>query len=121
MKTKAIKFNQGKFNIIKKQLDRLKTIALVEEECQRQDERWGEQNHDDYRWIAILSEEVGELAQAILHDEFGGAHAGTMKEELAQVAAVAMQWLEALERREGETAVSEEGTPWQTKKQSGGN
>jgi NTP pyrophosphatase (non-canonical NTP hydrolase) len=64
-----------------------------------QDARWGEQNHDDYRWLAILVEEVGELAQAMLHDEFGGSHAGTAPTELVQVAAVAVQWLECIERR----------------------
>ena len=50
-------------------------------------------------------EEVGELAQAMLHSSFGGPHAGTERIELTQVAAVAVQWLEAMGRRE--TAVSE--------------
>ena len=70
----------------------------VARERDRQDARWGEQNHDDYRWLAILTEEMGELAQAILHDEYGGKHAGTMREELVQVAAVAIQWLQCLDR-----------------------
>lgn len=48
---------------------------------------------------------VGELAQAMLHSRFGGPHAGTERTELTQVAAVAVQWLEAMGRRE--TAVSE--------------
>lgn len=72
---------------------------LIRAERERQDKKWGEQNHDDYRWLAILTEEVGELAQAILHDEFGGSHAGTTQTELVQVAAVAVQWLECMERR----------------------
>ena len=70
-------------------------------ERHRQDEKWGEQNHDDYRWLAIITEEVGELAQAILHDEFGGHAAGTTRAELTHVAAVAIQWLECFERRKG--------------------
>lgn len=74
-------------------------------ERKRQNEKWGEQNHDDYRWLAILTEEVGELSQAILHDEFGGKATGTMRDELIQVTAVAFQWIEALERRE--TAVTQ--------------
>lgn len=68
-------------------------------ERQRQYEKWGEQNHDDYRWLAILVEEIGELSQCALHDEFGGHAAGKLQEELVQVAAVAVSWLECLDRR----------------------
>lgn len=67
----------------------------------RQDEKWGEQNHDDYRWLAVATEEVGEAAQAMLHDEFGGAHAGTLRDELVQTAAVIVAWIECIDRREG--------------------
>lgn len=73
---------------------------LIRSERERQNEKWGEQNHDDYRWLTILIEEVGEIAQAILHDEFGGPHAGTTRIELVQIASVAVQWLECMERRE---------------------
>ena len=73
-------------------------IQTIVDERQRQDAKWGQQNHDDYRWLAILTEEVGELAQAALHDEFGGKAAGTLRAELIQVAAVAMSWLECLDR-----------------------
>jgi NTP pyrophosphatase (non-canonical NTP hydrolase) len=69
------------------------------DELNRQNEKWGEQNHDNYTWLAILTEEVGELSQAILHDEYGGRAAGNVKTELEQVAAVAVQWLESIERR----------------------
>ena len=71
----------------------------VDAERQRQDRKWGEQNHNDHRWLAILVEEVGELAQAINDDDAGGPHAGTAEAELIQVAAVAVQWLECYERR----------------------
>lgn len=84
----------------------IRALREVQEERQRQDAKWGEQNHDDYRWLAILTEEVGELAQAMLHSQFGGEHAGTERVELVQVAAVAVQWLECMARRE--TAVSQE-------------
>ena len=74
-------------------------FGKIATERARQNEKWGEQNHDDYRWLAILTEEIGELAQAALHDEFGGRAAGTLEDELIQVAAVAVQWLECIERR----------------------
>lgn len=82
-------------------------LQAIREERARQTAKWGEQDHDNYRWLAILMEEVGELAQAILHDEFGGAHAGTNQTELIQVAAVAVQWLECMERlKQGSASVA---------------
>ncbi len=71
-------------------------------ERKRQNEKWGEQNHDAYRWLAILSEEVGEAAQAALHNEFGGKAKGTLQTELIHVASVAIQWLECIERHGGQ-------------------
>jgi NTP pyrophosphatase (non-canonical NTP hydrolase) len=82
--------------------ERIAALEAVTNERARQDVRWGEQNHDDVWWLAILTEEVGELAQAILHDRFGGAAQGQVQAELVQVAAVAVAWLECLARREGE-------------------
>lgn len=71
-------------------------------ERKRQNAKWGEQNHDAYRWLAILSEEVGEAAQAALHNEFGGRAKGTLRTELVQIAAVTIQWLECVDRNGGE-------------------
>lgn len=74
-------------------------LSLVLAEYDRQNIKWGKQDHDNYHWLAILTEEVGELAQAILHDEFGGSCAGNVQIELIHVAAVAVQWLECIERK----------------------
>lgn len=81
-------------------LDPLDLSLLVDlaRERRRQDEKWGEQNHRDEIWLAILSEEIGEVSQALLHNKFGGTHAGTLREELIQVTAVAIQWLDCIER-----------------------
>ena len=68
-------------------------------ERKRQDAKWGEQNHDDAMWFCILGEEFGELAQAVLHTKVGGRAAGTVREELVQTAAVAVAWIEAMDRR----------------------
>lgn len=78
----------------------LHALAEVQRERIRQDEKWGEQNHNDYRWLAIATEELGEAAQAMLHDEFGGDHAGTLREELVQTAAVIFAWIECIDRRQ---------------------
>lgn len=74
----------------------------VAQERVRQDAKWGEQNHDPFAYLAILMEEVGELAQAALHARFGGpggspAH---LREEAVQCAAVAVAIVECLDRRQ---------------------
>lgn len=80
----------------------------VRTERQRQDLRWGEQNHSAERWLAILMEEVGELATAILHTTFNDhpkthqgmlTHGtGNIRTEANQVAAVAVALVEYIDR-----------------------
>ena len=84
--------------------DQRNILIEIVKERQRQDAKWGEQNQDDFVWTAILSEEVGEASQAALHDVFGGDHAGTLRTELIHSAAVIVQWIENIDRRQ-------EGTP----------
>lgn len=64
-------------------------------ERERQIKKFGVQVHNPEMWLAILMEEVGELAQAILHDRFGGKAKGTATAELVQVCAVALAMLES--------------------------
>ena len=71
-------------------------VRLVFDERVRQNAKWGKQIHNDFVWLGILTEEVGELAQAALHDRFGGKAAGMLSMELIHVAAVAVQWIESL-------------------------
>lgn len=75
----------------------------VSQERTKQNVKWGEQNHDDLMWTAILGEEVGESCQEVLTQiwgkQNGGGH-GNLREELVQVAAVAVAWIEAIDRRE---------------------
>ncbi|MBC8420263.1 MAG: hypothetical protein H8E10_16885 [Desulfobacterales bacterium] len=66
-------------------------IKLILRERKRQDEKWGEQNNEPLRWMAILSEEVGETNKAILENNIVD-----YVEELIQVAAVAVAALEAV-------------------------
>lgn len=75
-----------------------KVILDILQERQNQDDKWGEQNHDPILWVAILTEEVGELAQCALHEKFGGHHAEGLREEAIQCAAVAMSIVECLDR-----------------------
>ncbi|AMM43695.1 hypothetical protein FDG95_gp130 [Pectobacterium phage vB_PcaM_CBB] len=81
--------------------DHAKTKALMDviAEMNKQDAKWGaDRNQHPFLWQVILGEEFGEVCQAILHDEFGGDHAGTAREELVQVAAVALQFIEQYDR-----------------------
>lgn len=70
----------------------------VLQERGRQDEKWGEQNLDPITYLAVLTEEVGELAQAALHTRFGGHAAAGLRTEAIHVAAVALAIIECLDR-----------------------
>lgn len=78
---------------------------IVEElrfERRRQDEIWGQQNHDLATWIMILTEEVGEAAKEACDATFpkGSVRAARerYRQELVQVAAVAVAMIESLDR-----------------------
>ncbi|MFD0709928.1 MazG-like family protein [Photorhabdus akhurstii] len=75
-------------------------INSVLSEMTKQDELWGaDRDHDPFVWASILGEEIGEFNQAILHDQFGGGHAGTARDEAVQIAAVALQIIEYYDRK----------------------
>lgn len=62
----------------------------IHDERDRQDAKWGDQSHHpDLYWLAILGEEFGEVAKALLE-----ADTEHIYEELIQVAAVCVSWLE---------------------------
>lgn len=89
-----------------------KAVIKVLEERRAQDAKWGEQNHDGFIWLAVLSEEVGELAQAILHTKFGGKAASQVQAEAIQVAAVALAIVECLMRNEGKFPIPAPDWPY---------
>ena len=78
----------------------------IQQERLVQDARWGEQNHGELKWSAILTEEVGEVARAVneltpTKGNVSGGRVGQtllLRRELIQVAAVCVAWLECLER-----------------------
>ena len=78
----------------------------IAREREQQEERWGEQNHHGTKWLAILVEEVSEVAvcvneiePAIFTEKAGLKNYNELREELIQVAAVCIAWLEYLRRR----------------------
>ena len=82
-----------------------RVIQDILTERQRQDKKWGEQNHPPQFWTGILGEEFGELCEAINETVFdNGTDKGgyeNMKKEAIHVAAVAVGFLECLERNFG--------------------
>jgi NTP pyrophosphatase (non-canonical NTP hydrolase) len=71
-------------------------IMMISRERDRQDAKWGIQHHTHLEWLAILMEEVGEAAQAIVQewiDNEGPRYALILK-EIVQCAAVCVAWLE---------------------------
>ena len=80
----------------------IQSLIDVMNERVRQDKKWGEQNHDPITWVAILMEEVGELAQSAIETRFVGfgAHGSieNIRQEAVHVAAVAVAIVECLDR-----------------------
>ena len=68
-------------------------LSGIVAERQAQDKKWGDQRGlPRERWATILTEEVGEIARAILENDTPG-----LKTELIQLAAVSVAFAEALE------------------------
>lgn len=96
-----------------------KILDEIRQERERQDSKWGQQNHNKPAWCMILGEEVGEVNRAALQSHFNYALPGEgmdlddpvsstkrrqnrwnaeYREELIQVAAVAIAMIESLDR-----------------------
>ena len=86
--------------------DQTQTFSALEKivlERQRQDLKWGPpeelpKDRTPEHWLAILMEEVGELAEAVVEKAAGGHRKwdSAIHKELIQTAAVAISWLEWL-------------------------
>ncbi|GAB2528199.1 MazG-like family protein [Rufibacter soli] len=87
---------------MREQLDNV--LAEVKTERERQDAKFSEQNHHPLEWVAILGEEFGEVSKAAVEAHFTGYASSNnwanYREELIQVAAVAVAMVEALDRKE---------------------
>jgi hypothetical protein len=64
-------------------------VGRMDKEADAQDEKWGKQVHSGHAWVAILTEEVGELAAAVNEEQTARA-----AKELVQIATVAMRAFE---------------------------
>ena len=72
-------------------------VEAVLREVEEQERKWGPNGERAAQpsslWLTVLAEEVGEAARAVC-DRWNG-QADNLTEELVQVAAVAVSWLEA--------------------------
>lgn len=76
-----------------------RAIKSVLAERTRQDSKWGVQNHDMFKWLAILTEEVGEFSSEVMDIYFRGLQRkDELREEAVHVAAVALAMVECLDR-----------------------
>ena len=74
-------------------------LSEVKEERSLQNLAWGEQDHNPFYWLAVLVEEVGEVAEALVR-----GHETTIQDyrhELIQVAAVSIAAIESWDRQQG--------------------
>ena len=93
-----------------------KVLNEVIAERERQNRKWGVQDHNAVEWVAILTEEVGEVAKEAVDFHFANGDvdpslkAGeslqrlrmeNYRKEMIQVAAVAIQAVESLDRMTG--------------------
>lgn len=88
---------------IKRAWETTDVLQWILDERGKQDEKWGEQNHEPFTWLAVLMEEVGEVNQDALKaffdsPEHKNKHLAACREELIQVAAVAVAMIESIER-----------------------
>lgn len=67
-------------------------FIAVNKERDRQDAKWGTSQKalPRHQWMTILTEEVGEVAMAV-----NDGRSDQIREELIQVVAVAVKWLES--------------------------
>jgi len=80
-------------------------------ERQRQDSKWGEQNHQPFEWLSVLGEEVGETCQAANQAHYNGQPWHRYRTELVHVAAVALAAVECMDRKGREATLSGANDP----------
>ncbi len=86
-------------------------LTEIQKERQRQNDKWGVQNHNAVEWIAILTEEVGEAGKEAVDFHFANdccldnedviqqERIKNYRKECIQIAAVAVQMVESLDRQ----------------------
>ena len=79
-------------------MSQFSVLKEVADERNRQENKWGEQNHSPEIYLMILGEEVGDANKAALEYNFDGKSLDDYRKELIQVAAVAVAMVESYDR-----------------------
>ena len=82
-------------------IDQKIAINEIIAERNRQDEKWGEQNHHPLMWFSIIGEEYGEMCHAYNEFTFDEqyAHLEDMQKEAIQIAACCVAMIECIQRQ----------------------
>jgi NTP pyrophosphatase (non-canonical NTP hydrolase) len=78
--------------MIEKKLANLPDLVLmVSEENSRQLKKWGIQDRTPFEWLAFLTEEIGELSQAITENHFMNGKSSEVVKEAIQAATLVLK------------------------------
>lgn len=83
-----------------------KAVKDIIGERDRQDNKWGRLQagcfdaRHLFEWLAILTEEVGELSEEMLDSTRNGVYTSNLRTEAVQVAAVALAIVEQIDRNQ---------------------
>ena len=66
-------------------------LFLLEEEDKRQLEKWGNQSHTMFEWLAFMTEEMGELSKAISEWIYRLGDLEEIRDESIQLSTLAMK------------------------------
>lgn len=68
-----------------------KAFDLIRDEDKAQIEKWGYQLHTKFEWLAFLTEELGELSEAMSEYHFRDGSSDDISNEATQVATLALK------------------------------
>lgn len=77
-------------------------VPAIFRENEHQIEKWGVQERSPFEWMCFLTEEVGELAEAISEHEYREGRAEDIYKEAIQVATLTLKIAEMCTRAEAE-------------------
>ena len=96
--------------------ERQKVLAEINAERDRQEAKWGRQDHTPEVWLSILGEEFGEVCKAVCEASFPGYETtgdwSQYRKELIHVAAVAAAMAECFDRREEAPVTKKRKAPY---------
>ncbi len=74
-------------------------VGLIWRENERQLEKWGIQDREPFEWLAFVTEELGELSQAISELTYRDGEAIEVVKEAIQVATLSLKIAEMFSER----------------------